>query len=247
MVEDGIVGVTSNPTIFQKAIADSDDYDEAIPGPRGTAASAEEVFFELAIEDVQEAADQIRRVYDDTGHLDGFVSFELPPGMANDTAASIAAAPGSGSGSTGPTCSSRSPARPRASRRSRSRSRPASTSTSRCCSRWSATTRCTGRSSAGWSAGSSGGLPIDDVHSVASFFVSRVDTAIDELLPEDSPLRGRAGGRQRQAGLPALPGDRRRAIAGRRWPPRGARVQRPLWASTGTKNPAYSDVLYVDS
>src|SRR5581483_10592813 len=89
MLDEGVVGVTSNPTIFQKAIADSSDYDEAIHAMHGRGASAEEVFFELAIQDVQAAADQLAGVYRDTDHLDGFVSFELPPGMANDTQASI--------------------------------------------------------------------------------------------------------------------------------------------------------------
>ena len=88
--------------------------------------------------------------------------------------------------------------------------------------------------------------PIADVHSVASFFVSRVDTAVDPLLPEGSPLRGQGGGRERQARLPALRRDRRVATGGRSWPRRARRVQRTLWASTGTKNPEYSDVLYVD-
>ena len=91
MVDGGIRGVTSNPTIFQKAIADSDDYDEAIQALRGRGIGADEVFFELAIEDVQEAADQMAGVFTDTQHLDGFVSFELPPDMANDTQASIEA------------------------------------------------------------------------------------------------------------------------------------------------------------
>ena len=81
------------PTIFQKAIADSDDYDSAIRAASGHGSDAGDVFFELAIKDVQDAADQIRGVYDSTDHLDGFVSFELPPGMANDTDASTRAAP----------------------------------------------------------------------------------------------------------------------------------------------------------
>src|SRR5437870_3367973 len=93
MVDDGIVGVTSNPTIFQKAISDSDDYDDAIHALHGSGKRADEVFFELAIEDVRAAADRLRTVYDATGHRDGFVSFELPPAMANDTAGSVAAAP----------------------------------------------------------------------------------------------------------------------------------------------------------
>ena len=90
------------------------------------------------------------------------------------------------------------------------------------------------------------GLPIDDVHSVASFFVSRVDTAIDTQLPDDSPLRGKAAVANAklayQRYLDITGTDRWTALSAH-----GARVQRPLWASTGTKNPAYSDVLYVDS
>ncbi len=247
MVDDGIVGVTSNPTIFQKAIADSSDYDEAIHALHGSGKSAADVFFELAIEDVQEAADQIRGVYDSTDHLDGFVSFELPPAMANDTAKSDRRARrSSGGGSTGPTSSSRSPAPPRACPPSRSRSSPASTSTSRCSSRWPPTTPSTRRSSAASSGGSRPGLPIDDVHSVASFFVSRVDTAVDNQLPEGSPLRGRAAVANAKLAyqhfLATIAGDRWQALAAK-----GAKVQRPLWASTGTKNAAYSDVLYVDS
>ena len=93
MVDEGIVGVTSNPTIFQKAIAGSSDYDSAVASMQSRGESPADVFFELAIEDVREAADQIRHVYDESGHLDGFVSFELPPAMANDTQASIAGAP----------------------------------------------------------------------------------------------------------------------------------------------------------
>jgi transaldolase len=90
------------------------------------------------------------------------------------------------------------------------------------------------------------GQPIDDLHSVASFFVSRVDTAVDKLLPEDSPLRGKAAIANAklayQSFLETTGSDRWRALEAK-----GARVQRPLWASTGTKNPDYSDVLYVDN
>ena len=92
MVDDGIVGVTSNPTIFQKAIADSSDYDEAIRALRLRRVARRRVL-RARDQGRADAADQIRDVYDGTGHLDGFVSFELPPGMANDTAGSIAAAP----------------------------------------------------------------------------------------------------------------------------------------------------------
>src|SRR6478672_1025306 len=203
-VDDGVVGVTSNPTIFQKAIAESDDYDEAIAATAAPGKDAGDVFFELAIADVQEAADQLRGVYDATGHLDGFVSFELPPSMANDTVASTSAAPEFWGRIGRPNIFIKIP-------------------------------------------GTAEGVSaIEDVHSVASFFVSRVDTAVDAMLPEGSPLRGKAAianaklAYQRYLEIKA--DDRWQALAAH-----GARVQRPLWASTGTKNPAYSDVLYIDN
>jgi transaldolase len=90
-----------------------------------------------------------------------------------------------------------------------------------------------------------GGEPVDRVASVASFFVSRVDTAVDRLLPEGSPLRGRVAIANAKAAFHRF----RHLLSGERWDRLaavGARVQRPLWASTGTKDPAYSDVLYVE-
>jgi len=245
MVEDGIVGVTSNPTIFQKAIADSHDYDDAVAALTTSGLSPTDVFFELAVADVREAADQIRHVYDDTAHLDGFVSFELPPAMANDTAASIAAAPEFFTRIGRPNIFIKIPGT--------AEGVPAIEETIAAGINVNVTLLF---SLANYEAVHdaylrglerrlAAGEPIDDVQSVASFFVSRVDTAVDAQLPDDSPLRGRAAvanarlAYQRFLGITAS--DRWRALARR-----GASVQRPLWASTGTKNPAYSDVLYVD-
>ena len=192
MVDDGVLGVTSNPTIFQKAIADSSDYDEAIAALAGTAASAEDVFFELAIEDVREAADQIRSVYDDSGHLDGFVSFELPPKMANDSAASIAAAPDFFGRIGRPNIYIKIPGT--------AEGVPAIEETIAAGINVNVTLLFSLAQYEAIHMAYIRGLerrlaahqPIADVHSVASFFVSRVDTAIDPLLPEGSPLRGRA-------------------------------------------------------
>jgi transaldolase len=243
-VDDGIVGVTSNPTIFQKAIADSDDYDAAILKLAGGA--PDEVFFELAIKDVQDAADQLKDVHEATDHVDGFVSFELPPGLANDEAGSIAAAPEFWE---------------RISRRNVFIKIPGTAEGVKAIEEsiaagvnvnitllfslkrydeihWAFIRGLERRVEAG--------QPIDEVHSVASFFVSRVDTAVDKLLPEGSPLAGKAAVANAkmayQQFLEITAGDRWKALEAA-----GARVQRPLWASTGTKNPAYSDVLYVDT
>jgi len=245
MVDEGVVGVTSNPTIFQKAITDSNDYDSAVANLASRGLEPADVFFELAIEDVREAADQIRHVYDESGHLDGFVSFELPPGMANDTAASIAGAPDFFRRIGRPNIFIKIPGT--------SEGFPAIEESIAAGINVNVTLLFALKSYEdihmayirGLERRVQAGEPIDDIHSVASFFVSRVDTAVDAQLPEGSPLRGKAAvanaklAYQRFGEITAS--DRWQALAAK-----GATVQRPLWASTGTKNKAYSDVLYVD-
>ncbi|MGZ4480756.1 MAG: transaldolase [Gaiellales bacterium] len=245
MVDEGVLGVTSNPTIFQKAIAESSDYDQAIDELIGTGRSATDVFFELAIADVQEAAGQLRGVYDTTRHRDGYVSFELPPRMANDTAASIEAAPEFWGRIGRPNIFIKIPGTAEgvpAIEESIFAGVNVNVTLLFAISNYEAIHAAYIR---GLERRVEAGLPIDDVHSVASFFVSRVDTAVDKLLPEGSPLRGRAAIANAkmayQKFVEITSSDRWSALA-----ERGARLQRPLWASTGTKNPAYSDVLYVD-
>jgi transaldolase len=247
-VDDGVVGVTSNPTIFQKAIADSDDYTEAIAAAAAPGKDPGDVFFELAIADVQDAADQLRGVYDETNHLDGFVSFELPPSMANDTDASIRSAaefwgrigrpnifikiPGTAEGVP-------------AIEESIAAGININVTLLFSLANYEAIHWAFIR---GLERRVERGEPINDVHSVASFFVSRVDSNVDKKLD--------ALGRPDLAGTAAVANARdayrrfERIFDGPRWKAllhAGAAVQRPLWASTGTKNPAYSDVLYVDN
>ena len=233
-VEGGVVGVTSNPTIFQKAIADSSDYDDAVSALAGSGASPAEVFFELAIADVQSAADQMRGVYDATGHLDGFVSFELPPAMANDTAASIEATPEFWGRIGRPNVFIKIPGTAEgvpAIEESIAAGININVTLLFSLANYEAIHWAFIR---GLERRVERGEPIDDVHSVASFFVSRVDTAVDEQLPEGSPLRGKAAianaklAYQRYLEIKA--DDRWQALAAK-----GARVQRPLWASTGTR------------
>ena len=193
MVDDGVVGVTSNPTIFQKAIADSDDYDEAIAAATAPGKDARQTCSSSwPSPDVQEAADQLRGVYDDTGHLDGFVSFELPPAMANDTAASITAAPEFCARIDRPNIFIKIPGTAEGVPAIEESIAAGVNVNVTLLFSLDAYEAIHGPSSAGWSGGSQQGQPIDDVHSVASFFVSRVDTAVDKQLPEGSPLRGRA-------------------------------------------------------
>ncbi len=245
MVDEGVVGVTSNPTIFQKAIADSTDYDSAVAALAATGMSPSDAFFELAIADVRDAADQIRGVYDSTGHLDGYVSFELPPAMANDTAKSIAAAPDFFRRIGRPNIYIKIPGT--------AEGVPAIEETIAAGINVNVTLLFSLKNYEaiheayirGLERRVEAGEPISDLYSVASFFVSRVDTAVDADLPDDSPVRGMAAVANAKLAYEQFLGitrsDRWRALA-----EKGANVQRPLWASTGTKNPAYSDVLYVD-
>ncbi len=245
MVDEGIVGVTSNPTIFQKAIADSTDYDTAVAALAASGSEPGDAFFELAIADVREAADQIRAVYDATGHLDGYVSFELPPAMANDTAKSIAAAPEFFERIGRPNIYIKIPGT--------AEGVPAIEETIAAGINVNVTLLFSLKNYEaiheayirGLERRVEAGEPISDIYSVASFFVSRVDTAVDAQLPDDSPLRGKAAVANAKLAYQRFGeitgSDRWRALA-----EKGANVQRPLWASTGTKNPAYSDILYVD-
>ncbi len=245
MVDDGVRGVTSNPTIFQKAIADSQDYDESIAKLAGSGGSPADVFFELAIEDVREAADQIRHVYDDSGHLDGFVSFELPPHMANDTAASVAAAPEFFGRIGRPNIYIKIPGTAEgvpAIEESIAAGININVTLLFSLGQYEAIHMAYIR---GLERRLAAHQPIADVHSVASFFVSRVDTAVDKLLPEGSPLRGRAAVANAKLAYQRF-GEITSTERWQRLADEGATVQRTLWASTGTKDPAYSDVMYVD-
>ncbi|MDX6535538.1 MAG: transaldolase [Gaiellales bacterium] len=242
----GILGVTSNPTIFQKAIAESDDYDEAISALAGSGLSPEDVFFQLAIEDIQAAADQLRNAYDSTGHVDGYVSFELPPGMANDTEASIEAAPRFWKRIDRPNIFIKIPgtaAGTPAIRESTAAGINVNVTLLFSLQNYEAIHWAYIE---GLEQRVERGQPIDELHSVASFFVSRVDTAVDKLLPEGSDLRGKAAIANAkmayQRFLEITASDRWQVLAAR-----GANVQRPLWASTGTKDPSYPDTLYVDN
>jgi transaldolase len=240
-----VTGATSNPTIFAKAITSSDLYDDQLralvwAGQRDT----QELFFSLALDDVREAARLLRPEYDRTGGADGFVSFECTPDLADDTDATIAQAtdlwerldepnvmikvPGTTAGL---------PAIEELTRQGVNVNITLLFSIERYEQVIDAYLR-------GLTARAETGAPLDTISSVASFFLSRVDTKVDQRLPERSPLRG-------QVALASARVAYQRYLAkfaGPEWArleDLGAKRQRPLWASTGTKNPDYSDVLYV--
>src|SRR5437588_5144435 len=256
---DGVKGVTSNPSIFEKAIGSSDEYDGAIAqalksGDRPVA----ELFEQLAVEDIQRAADVLRPAYDDLKGHDGFVSLEVSPYLALDTKGTIAEAERLWKEVHRQNLMVKVPATPEG---------------------LPAIEHLIGKGisinitllfsqkvyvqvAKAYLAGlekyvASGGDP-SHVASVASFFVSRIDSAVDKQLDEKVARANDPTEKQR---LTALKGkvaianaklayqEYKRLFSGARWDrlkAKGARPQRLLWASTGTKNKDYSDVLYVD-
>ncbi|GAC1375576.1 MAG: transaldolase [Actinomycetota bacterium] len=250
-VEKGIRGVTSNPTIFAKAIEGSADYDQQFAPLVATAGSIEDAYWELVTTDILGALAVLRPLFDASGGTDGFMSLEVSPEVARDTDATIAAArrlhelihepnllvkiPATGEGV---------PAIQAMFAEGRSINITLIFSVSRYAEVIEAYL-------AGLEAFSAAGGDLAQVNSVASFFVSRVETEVDNRLEaivteESLALRGKAAVAQAKLAYQLF----RERFSGERWErlaALGARVQRPLWASTSTKNPAYPDTRYVDS
>jgi transaldolase len=241
-----VTGATSNPTIFAKAITSSDLYD----GQLHDLASAgqrdrQELFFSLALDDVREAARLLRPVYDSTGGVDGFISFECTPDLADDTEATIAQVTDLWHRLDQPNVMIKVPGtEPGLSAIEELTRRGININITLLFSieRYELVIDAYLR---GLEARAEAGDPLAPIASVASFFLSRIDTKADERLPEGSPLCG-------QVALASARVAYQRYLAkfaGPDWERLerlGAKRQRPLWASTGTKNPAYPDVLYVE-
>jgi transaldolase/glucose-6-phosphate isomerase len=246
--EDGLRGVTSNPSIFGRAIAGSTDYDHELQrlANDGQEHDPLEVFFHLAIPDIRSAAEVLRPVYDRTGGADGYVSFEVEPRLARDTPGTIAAAREAWDRIDRPNVLIKIPGTPEGL--------PAIEQTIADGINVNVTLLFDVEAYAGVAASYQrgierrveAGLPVDRIASVASFFVSRVDTAVDARLPEGSELRGRAAIANARSAYVRF----RKIFSGERWErlaAAGARVQRPLWASTSTKDPSYPDTIYVEA
>jgi transaldolase/glucose-6-phosphate isomerase len=244
---DAVTGVTSNPTIFRRAIAGSTDYDDAIArlAARG-ARDPREVFEELAVDDIRMAADVLRPVHADTAGVDGYVSYELDPALAHDTAGSVTAAHELAARIGKPNVMLKvagTPAGVAAVERLTADGINVNVTLLFSLAVYDQVARAY---IAGLERRLADGRPLDAVASVASFFVSRVDSAVDPLLPEGSPLRGQTAIANAKLAYQRF----REVFSGEQWDrlaAAGARAQRPLWASTGTKNPAYPDVYYVEA
>ncbi|MEJ5944781.1 transaldolase [Pseudokineococcus basanitobsidens] len=244
-----VVGVTSNPTIFASALSKGDAYAEQSTALARRGAGVDDAVFELTTEDVRRACDLFAPVYERTGHLDGRVSLEVEPGLAHDTEGSIAAARKIWSAVDRPNLMVKIPATVEglpAITTALSEGISVNVTLIFSLDRYRAVMNAflTGLEQA-----REAGRDLSSIASVASFFVSRVDTEIDGRLEkigteEALALRGQAGLANARLAWAAY----EEVLATPRWQvlaDAGARPQRPLWASTGVKNPDYPDTLYV--
>ena len=243
--EDHVTGGTSNPSIFAQAVESSDLYDEEISSAPPEE-STESLFQRLAIADIQEACDVVRGVWERTGGQDGYISIEEEASIAFDVEAAVARGHELRDLVDRPNVMIKVPgteAGVQAFRRLTREGVSVNVTLLFARTRYEAVAEAY---IAGLEERHAAGEDLSEIASVASFFVSRIDSKVDAQLPADSPLRGRAALANAQLAyaevfLPAFTSDRWRALAAA-----GANLQRPLWASTGVKDPAYPNTLYVD-
>lgn len=251
--EDGLSGMTSNPTIFEKAIAGSTDYDDQLKELARAGKDVNQIYEELTIADIKTAADALRPVYERTKGHTGYVSYEVSPLLANDTDGTIAAARRYVKLIDRPNLMVKVPSTPAGI--------PAIEQLIADGHNINITLMFSMRHyetvadayMRGLERRAHAGHPLDHIGSVASVFVSRVETLVDKRIDEKlkvasdealAALRGQAAVANSkliyQRFEELFSSDRFKPLAAK-----GAKVQQPLWASTGTKNPAYSDVKYV--
>ncbi|MDQ6929958.1 MAG: transaldolase, partial [Candidatus Eremiobacteraeota bacterium] len=254
MIDQGLRGMTSNPTIFEKAIGTGNDYDEQLSGLIGKEHDADKLFWELAIKDIQDATDLFRPIYDSSGGNDGFVSLEVSPLLAHDTQGTIQAAKEIWERVNRPNLMVKIPG-----------TNEGVAAIEECIAAglninvtlifsidmYEKTAQAyidgLGRRIAA-------GQPVDRIRSVNSIFVSRIDTAIDKLIQaridkgekQLDRLLGKAGVANLkltyQKFLSLFHGPAFEDVSAK-----GGHPQRPLWASTSVKNPNYPDLMYVET
>ncbi len=253
LIEKGLRGMTSNPTIFEKAIGASDDYDAQLRSLVGSEKSADALFWDLAIQDIQSACDEFRVVFDSSGGNDGFVSLEVSPLLARDTQGTIAMAKELWARVARPNLMVKIPG-----------TKEGLPAIEECIyegvninvtlifstDMYEKAARAYVK---GLQRRVAENKPVDKIRSVNSVFVSRIDTAVDAIINEHiakgeklQGLLGKAG----VAGLKMTYQKFREIFEGDEFAPirkLGGVAQRPLWASTSTKNPAYPDLMYVET
>lgn len=256
--EDGVVGVTSNPTIFQKSISQSDVYDEQMTPLIKEGKSTSEIYEALVIKDISTVADMLRPIYDSTNRQDGFVSLEVSPDLAHDTEGTLSEVRRFWKLVDRPNLMIKIPATPEGIPAVRQSLTEGVNINITLIFSLDDYRKVADAFVSALEDRNAEGKDISHIASVASFFVSRVDTLVDRLL--EDKIKATSDSTERQK-LKSLEG--KAAIANARLvyqefkhifsTPRfeslrhsGAHVQRPLWASTSTKNPAYRDVLYAE-
>lgn len=251
MINQGAIqGVTSNPSIFHNAIAKSTDYDAALQPLAWSGLTTEEIFTHLSVEDIQAAADLFRPLYNETHAGDGYVSLEVSPYLANDTAGTVAEAARLWQLVDRPNLMVKIPATKAgldAIRQSIAAGINVNVTLIFSIERYGEVIEAYLK---GLEERLSQNLPVNQIASVASFFVSRVDSKVDKKLEALGSEAARALlGKAAIANARLAYAEFLERFASKRFErlkAAGARVQRPLWASTSTKNPAYRDVLYVE-
>jgi transaldolase len=257
LLDSGVLGLTSNPAIFKKSIAESNDYDQEIVNLGGTSTlGVEELCEELMMQDVAAAADLLRPIYDSTGGVDGFASIEVSPFLAHDTQATIQAAQRIWKTLARPNIMIKIPATVEGI--------PAIEETLASGINVNVTLifsvevyrQVAQAYTSAFKRRIAQGLRVDRLASVASFFVSRVDALCDKRF-EEAVVAGKATEDDKAAffGKVGIANSKVayaafeeifRGLEFKELEAKGARVQRPLWASTGTKHPSLSPVLYVE-
>ena len=245
VADDGIRGVTSNPTILDKAIGAGEGYDEQLAACAKDGLSIEDTYWAVVLDDIVAATDVLRPVFDAHHGGDGFVSVEVAPTLAHDTTGTIAAARSLHSRVDRPNVMIKIPATLAGIPAIEETIAAGITVNVTLIFSLDRHAKVIEAYLTGLERLAASGGDLSTVASVASFFVSRVDTETDRRLPEGSPLRGLAAVANAKLAYELF----RQEFSGPRWEAlaaMGARLQRPLWASTSTKNPAYAPTLYVD-
>jgi transaldolase/glucose-6-phosphate isomerase len=256
IAEDGLRGQTSNPAIFEKSITGSTLYNDILNSPEAKSLNAKELFEKIAIRDVQDACDIFKSVYEETKHRDGYVSLEVSPYLANDTKGTLEEARRLWKAVNRPNLMVKVPATPEGIPAIRQLLEDGLNINITLLFAQSAYEKVADAFIEALEARAAKGQAINQIASVASFFVSRIDTLVDSKV--DALLKAGSGDKallESIHGTIAIANAKltykkyQELFGGPRWKAlaaKGAQTQRLLWASTSTKNPKYRDVIYVE-
>jgi transaldolase len=250
-VEQGVSGITSNPTIFEKAISEGKEYDEQMESLAQEGKSASEIYEQLILEDARLAADVLRPVFERTNHRDGYFSVEVNPHLAHEWRATVSEAHRLFSAVARPNVMVKVPSTEEGYRAIQQLTQDGLNINITLMFSLDHYERVAEAYISGLEKRLASGYGVGHITSVASFFVSRVDTVVDDLLdkhkdPAARALKGKIGIANAKMAYQRF----KEIFTSERWAhlaERGAHVQRVLFGSTGTKNPEYSDVLYVEN